>query len=285
VIPFDVGRIGRWSDEFEHRVLAERVKAYAAATDDDNPLHASGAVSPPVFAAVPILDALWAAMDAFVPGEVRSSSVHSDQDMFFYRPLVPGMTLRTRAAIHGVYPARSGTAVAIRTQTRDAAGDLVNEGFSTLFLRGITGVPGAGDPLRDHRMPAGLRATEPLASVTDTIAEDQPARYAEASGDYSRIHLDVDYARSVGLPGVIVHGLCTMAFASRVLVARGSNGDSTRITRMAVSFARPVLPGQQITTRVWSAGPRDGRAAYAFMMLNSAGKAVLQDGLTEVAAG
>ena len=46
------------------------------------------------------------------------------------------------------------------------------------------------------------------------VDTDQTFRYAEASGDPMPIHLDDEFAKSVGLPGIIIHGLCTMAFNS-----------------------------------------------------------------------
>jgi acyl dehydratase len=280
-VSFDISRIGRWSDEFEHHVEAERTKAYAAATNDDNPLHTAGTIAPPGFASVPSIPPLFAAIEAFVPGEARSGSVHSGQDICLFRPIVPGMTLHSRAAVVGLSPARSGTGVTLKTQTRDVAGDLVNEGYSTLFLRGVTGAPAVGETPPDHRMPAELRGAEPIVSVASAIAEDQTFRYAAASGDHSRIHLDADYARSLGLPGIIVHGLCTMAIASCAVVASACQGDSTRLRRMAVHFSRPVLPGQRITTRIFAPPGPDGRT-YRFTVLNSAGKAIIQDGLAEV---
>ena len=49
-----------------------------------------------------------------------------------------------------------------------------------------------------------------------TFAKEQIAAYAEASGDHNPIHLDDEFARSVGLPGVIVHGMLQMGIAGTV---------------------------------------------------------------------
>lgn len=278
---FDLTQIGRWSAEYEYRVTVEQITAYAAATNDDNPVHRDGVIAPPVFACVPTTECMMATIRGFVPPEARSRSVHSRQDMFLYRPIAPGMVLYSRAVVASVGPVRSGTEVTLKTQTRDVAGDLVSEGSSALFLRGVTGTPAAGDPLPDYRSPVDPRRADPIASVPATIAEDQTFRYAAASGDHSPIHLDADYARSVGLPGIIVHGLCTMAIASNAIVARACDGDSTRLRRLAVRFARPVLPGQRITTQIFAPGGSDERR-YHFAVLNPAGKTVVQDGLAEV---
>ena len=81
-----------------------------------------------------------------------------------------------------------------------------------------------------------------------------------------------------GLPGVILHGMCTMAIASKAAVNGLAGGDPTRVKRVAVRFSRPVLPGQELTTRFWEAG--DG--AYAFETYNAKGSAVIKGGAVEI---
>ena len=83
-----------------------------------------------------------------------------------------------------------------------------------------------------------------MGSITQQIDTDQTYRYAEASGDNMPIHLDEEIAKSVGLPGIIIHGLCTMAFTSWAAIQAVAGGDPTRLKRLAVRFSRPVLPGQ-----------------------------------------
>ena len=56
-----------------------------------------------------------------------------------------------------------------------------------------------------------------LAPQVFTITRDDLVRYAEASGDTNPIHQDDEVARSVGLPGVIAHGMYTMALAARAV--------------------------------------------------------------------
>jgi acyl dehydratase len=280
-VSFDLSLIGRWSQEFEHHVDAQRIRAYAEATNDDNPRHTSGTIAPPGYASVPSFAPIMAAARAFVPAEAMTRSVHSGQDIRLFRPIVAGMTLHTRAAVVGLAPTRAGTEVHLKHQTRDVSGDVVNDGCGTLLLRGVTGAPEAGEALPDHRMPASLRGAAPMTSVVSPIADDQTFRYAEASGDHTRIHLDSAYAVSVGFPGIIVHGLCTMAIVGNALVTALCRGDSTKLRRMAVHFSRPVLPGQELTTRIFAPLPPRDRA-YAFTVVNPSGKAVIQDGLVEI---
>ena len=67
------------------------------------------------------------------------------------------------------------------------------------------------------------------------------------------IHLDEAVAKAAGLPGIIVHGLCTLAFTSWATLTQFAAEDASRIRRLAVRFSKPVLPGQDITTSYWQA--------------------------------
>ncbi len=279
----DLARIGRWTEERIFRVDAERIKAYADAINDHHPRHAGGQAAPPIFAAVPISEFVDASVDGLITPEDRRWGVHSAQDMFLQRTIVPGMVLHTRAVPIGVHPRRSGTEVVIKSETHDGRGESISEQYVTLLFRRAAGGQGVGERAPSHELSVHAKAAGPIAVVADTIDWDQTFRYAKASGDPNQIHLDPDFARSVGLPGIIVHGMCTMAFASRAVIASVCGDDPARLRRLAAGFARPVLPGQAITTRIWDVGERAGQRVYGFDVVNSDGKAVIQDGLAEVA--
>jgi len=70
-------------------------------------------------------------------------------------------------------------------------------------------------------------------------------RYAGASGDFNPIHIDAEFAQSVGLPGRILHGLWTMAQVARAQTEAGGGPESLR--RLAVQFRGMGLPEQEIT--------------------------------------
>ena len=79
------------------------------------------------------------------------------------------------------------------------------------------------------------RALEPR---TFTITRADLVRYAEASGDHNPIHQDEEVARSVGLPGVIAHGMYTMALAARA-VADWYPG--AELVSLGCKFTSPVV--------------------------------------------
>ncbi|WP_406249213.1 MaoC/PaaZ C-terminal domain-containing protein [Microbacterium sp. M] len=83
-------------------------------------------------------------------------------------------------------------------------------------------------------------------TVGDVVAErdihltrESLVRYAGASGDFNPIHYRDDVAESVGLPGVLAHGMLTMGIASSVVVA--ALGDTGTITEYGVRFTKPVV--------------------------------------------
>ncbi len=278
---FQLDQLGTWSEEKEFAVDEERVRAYVAATNDPVPAHQSGSLAPPVFAIVPVWDTLLETVVRVASPELALLAVHGEQDMRFHRPIVPGMTLRSRGAPLGVHVKPSGTTVVSRLETHDDSGDLVNEQYCVTFFRGVTGGDSRGEEAPDHRLPASLPEA-PAASATQHFDDDQTFRYSKASGDLMPIHLDAEVARSVGLPGIIIHGLCTMAFTSWAAVEHLAAGDPQRLRRLAVRFSKPVLPGDDVTTRFWSIGARDGVETVAFETVNPAGDAVIKDGLVEV---
>jgi len=88
---------------------------------------------------------------------------------------------------------------------------------------------------------------------TVTFTNEQIAAYAAASGDHNPIHLDDEFARSVGLPGVIVHGMLQMGIAGTV--AAEAAGGAGRLRRLHCRFAGMVVPGDTVTFTAEPAGP------------------------------
>ena len=70
-------------------------------------------------------------------------------------------------------------------------------------------------------------------------------RYAEASGDMNPIHIDEEFAKSVGLPGCILHGLWSMAQVARAHTAV-ADGDPRALKRLAVQFRGMGFPEREI---------------------------------------
>ncbi len=275
---FNLDALDQWTEPKEFVVERERLIAYAQATNDDIPQHASGDLASPVFNVVPPFEGLFPLIGQIVPNEVLMRVVHGMQDFRFHQPVTPGMTLKVRGAGVGVQAKSSGTTLVVKSETRDAETDeLVCEQLMTSFFRGVIAEASAGAGPDDHTFPQELRGADPIAVVEQTFDADQTFRYSPASGDPMPIHLDDAFAKSVGLPGIIIHGLCTMAFTSVAALKTASPDDPTRLKRLAVRFNRPALPEQTITTSLYRHGPD----AVVFETVADNGDVIIKDGLAE----
>jgi len=93
---------------------------------------------------------------------------------------------------------------------------------------------------------AELKQGEQIPELKVTPDSGLTKRYAEASGDPNPIHTDPDFAEKAGLPGVILHGLWTMAQVARAnTVAAG--GDPRALKRLSVQFRGMGFPEQEVT--------------------------------------
>lgn len=273
----DKSALGVWGEAETFEVTAERIAAYAEATNDPIEAHRAGDVAPPVFGVVPVFNSLLPAVLSVVPVELAMKVLHGEQDFRFHRPIRPGDTLVSRARPIGLSGKEKGTTLTVHTETRDAAGELVNEQWVTSFFRGHDAGETVGEQAAGHAFDEALRAHAPVATVAAHVDDDQTFRYSPASGDPMPIHLDEDIAKLAGLPGIIAHGLCMMAFTSWAMLTEVAGGDTARLRRLAVRFAKPVLPGQDLATSIWRAG--DGHYAYETTVGDTV---VLKDGLAEI---
>ncbi len=85
----------------------------------------------------------------------------------------------------------------------------------------------------------GLSSGQTLPTQTYRVTRADLVRYAGASGDFNPIHWSDRVATSVGLPGVIAHGMYTMALAARALDTWA--GAPGRIAEIGCKFTRPVV--------------------------------------------
>ena len=263
---FDVAGIGRPGATHRYVVTDAALEAYADATDDVR--------GGPVFAIVPVWETLPAASRSVASDDVRRHVVHYEQDIVLHVALEAGLEVVSTATPVALLPRPNGTALVIKTETRTTDGELVNEQYVTEFFRGVQAEESIGERAPDHRLEVD---GEPIADVSYRVADDQPVRYAGASGDDFAIHLDDDFAREVGLPSRIVHGLCTMAFAARAVLEAAGVRDPRLVKRLAVRFSAPLFPGDTVTTRVWHLGE-----GFGFESVSGDGKPVLKDGRVEL---
>jgi acyl dehydratase len=108
-------------------------------------------------------------------------------------------------------------------------------------------------------------------------------RYAGASGDFNPIHIDEEFAKSVGLPGRILHGLYTMAVVARAQTEAAGGPD--RLKRLRVQFRGMGLPEQEIVVRSTVREERDGGRVIVDTVAEQAGTAIIRNAEAELSSG
>ena len=124
-----------------------------------------------------------------------------------------------------------------------------------------------------------MKAGDDLPQHSVEITREQITAYAEASGDRNPIHLDDEFARSVGLPGVIAHGMLQMGLLASWLTQ--TVGDNRKLRRLGVRFAGMALPGDTLTFGGRVADVADGVARLEVWGQNQRGERVLTKGVAE----
>lgn len=277
-LQFNQEGLDRWTDETRFEVTRERLAEYAAAVNDPIEAHRAGDVATPVFAIVPVFQPLMEPALDVVPLSLMGKVLHGEQDFRFHRAIRPGETLTAKGRMTGWEGLPNGTRACVYLETRDEAGELVNEQYVTFFVRGFDDGRKIGELSPGHPFDDALREQAPVAEAVQHVDDDQTFRYAPASGDPMPIHTDEQVAKAMGLPGIIAHGFCVLAMTSWAVLRELGGDDAARLQRLAVRFAKPVLPGQDLHTRVWRAGQGDGSTTYAFET-QVGDVAVLRDGL------
>jgi acyl dehydratase len=88
---------------------------------------------------------------------------------------------------------------------------------------------------------------EEIPERSNVVDRAQLVQYAGASGDFNPIHWNPDFAQMVGLPGVIAHGMFTMALVARAVGEWA--GDPGAVRRISVQFRKEVLPEEKVVAK------------------------------------
>ncbi len=239
-------------------VEPESIRQYALATNDRNPRYLNAEsdaelVPPPLYPVVflpPILDQLVEDSEEMDLNILRV--VHAGHKMSWRETIRPGDQIHTTTKI--INMEQRGVNDILDMLIHCKRGETIVVEMEFRFLVRGKKVTKNGKPKGSAQV---IERGKVLAKKTTVVTDDQGLRYAEASGDHNPIHISDEIARSVGLPSAILQGLCTMAFASQVIVDELLEGDPNRLKNMEVRFSKPLLMDQILTTDVYDAGMKD----------------------------
>ncbi len=126
---------------------------------------------------------------------------------------------------------------------------------------------------------AELNAGEQIPELRVTPDKYLTVRYAGASGDFNPIHIDEEFARAVGLPGRILHGLWTMAQVARAQTEAA--GGPEHLKRLSVQFRGMGVPEQEVLVTGTVSERSDGRAVID-TVAEQTGKQIIRNAQAEL---
>jgi len=106
---------------------------------------------------------------------------------------------------------------------------------------------------------AELNAGEQIETLKVTPDKYTPHRYAGASGDFNPIHIDPEFAKAVGLPNTILHGLYMMGLVARA-ATEAAGADPRSLKRLSVQFRGMGAPETEIVVTGTVKSVENGRA-------------------------
>jgi acyl dehydratase len=261
---------------------------YAAAVEDDNPAFfddeaEGGVIAPPMFgvaATWPISERLPDFIEAEgFPSSVMQRQVHYTEHLEFHRAIVPGARLDIRGSICTITPHTAGTYLVIRYEARDGGGQKVFTEYVGGLLRGVTCTgPGAG--MDSLPAPHGFKGAGALRwSSQIRIDPLRPFIYDGCTRIFFPIHTSKRFARRVGLPGIILQGTATLAFAVREITNREASARPKSVEAIGCRFTGMVFPGSSLFVRVTGLETGDDGARHvSFDVLTGEGKSAVSDG-------
>jgi acyl dehydratase len=265
-MPLDAGKLRSWPLPEVRQSYSERDSILyaigigasidaASCGNMDYLFEGHGPKTLPTMATVIGQRAMW--MDAPGLGIDWRKIVHGEQKLTIHRPLPAAAEIVSDERVTDIYDKGDKGAVVWVERTIHSADRATH--YSTLetsyFCRGDGGFGGDPGPaissLIPDRGPDGL--------IDMPTRRDQAIIY-RLSGDVNPLHVDDEFAKKVGFPTPILHGLCSYGIAARALIALLCDDDSTRLEHIAVRFSAPCYPGETIRTEYWNLD--DGRAAF-----------------------
>ncbi len=189
---------------------------------------------------------LWAPdLLGVLGGYVPRTALHGSQRLSMHAPLPPSGELELSGRVAAAWDKGSAAVLEVVVEC---------EQFTATY--GIY-APGCGG-FGGDRGPSSAAAPpgEPDVVATVPTRPDQAALY-RLTGDRHVIHIDPVAARAIGLPGTIMHGLCTLGMAA-LAVADAVGRHPAELSELAGRFAAPVRPGQDLTVHSWVDGQGRG---------------------------
>ncbi len=240
----------------------------------------------PVVATWPVLSRL----DQFIeedkfPKDVLLTQVHYSEDLILHRLVQPNDVLTIKGCLSALIPHRAGTHAVIALTATDKEGSPVFTEYIGAMLRGVD----CGKGRRKDNVPYLPETNKGnKASVwTSKIHIDalMPFLYDGCTDIEFPIHTSVQFAKAVGLPGIILQGTATLALAVREIVNKEAGMEPDCVTRIACDFTGMVMPGTDIRVICTDRIIHPNHTDIFFTVLNNTDKKAIRNGYVRIERG
>ncbi|CAJ0594444.1 unnamed protein product [Cylicocyclus nassatus] len=209
--------------------------------------------------------------------------LHGEQYIELYEPLPAEAKLRSEARVVDVLDKGSGALILTNVTTYDeTSGKKLSMQQLGIFQVGSGKFGGPRNS--PHEKPAAeIPKRQPDAVFEETTSVDQAALYRMGSGDLNPLHIDPGFAKMSGFKEPILHGLCSLGFATRHVIKLWAENDASQFKALKARFSSPVIPGQTLLTETW----KDGNRILFQTKVKQTGKVVIANAwisLSKVAA-
>jgi acyl dehydratase len=273
---------------FETQITWRQMMNYAAAINDTNPCYfdderADGIVAHPMFCVAvtwPISERIWDYLDvADFPKNALMTQVHYTEHLQIYRLIKPADRLIIKGQVVAIVPHRAGTHLVFRYDAYAQESELV---FTEHIGGLIRGIPcddeGRGEP-QIPAIPKKFHDSEPIWDIPIFIDRLEPYIYDGCANIYFPIHTSIKFARQVGLPGIILQGTASLAYAVREVINREADEDPHRVKTVACRFTGMVIPGSEIRVQCMGRGADAKGDQFFFTVMNDKGERAISDGM------
>jgi len=218
------------------------------------------------------------------PFQVSKQQVHYSERITWQRPVRPADRLTIRGQIAAILPHRSGTHLVVRYEASDPEGQWVFTEHTGALLRGVR----CADEGRCIELYSPVVGHNYSATLWEQDIDLHPlaAHIYDGCAEISfPIHSSPAFARSVGLPGIIMQGTATAAMAVSELIRRESNGDPGRVTEIECHFVGMISPGTAFKVRLQERQESDAFTELYWNAQNAQGRLVMSDGRMKIEKG
>ena len=264
---------------------------YAAAIDDNNARYFNdeqelGIVAPPMFSVA----ATWSIvenLEEFVladdfPFEVLRTQVHFSEFLEFHAAIKPGDELRIKGVIAAILPHRAGTHVVLRFDASNQDNQpIFTEHFGGL-MRGVSCEDGGAGGETIPTTPLSPETSTPVWEQTIGIDALRPFVYDGCTNIFFPIHTSRKFAHDVGLPGILLQGTATLAYAARELLNHNGDGDPSSLQALTCRFTGMVLPATDIKVQLLACTDYNRHSDLFFRVLGDQGQVVIKDGYAKM---